>query len=111
MDARMRTPRTRYWIKRAAQALATACGALAGMLGARFLFRLLLANPANPVTSVVDAVTRPFLFPWDRLWPPAVLPIVTVERATLAALVFYVTLGLALAVLGQAGRPEKEIAR
>jgi H+/Cl- antiporter ClcA len=93
---------TRHRIGWVAQIFASACGALAGLFSARFLFRLLLANPANPVTSVVLTLTRPLLFPWDHLWPPTPLPIVTVERATLAGLGFYVTLGLVLSFLGQA---------
>ena len=104
----MNTQRTRHWIGRVAQVLATSCGAAAGLLGARFLFRLLLANPANPVTAVVTTITRPFLFPWEHFWPPATLPIVTVERATLAALAFYVASGLVLAFLGQAATRSKE---
>ena len=77
--------------------LSALCGAAAGLLAVRFLFRLLLANPSNPATPVVYTITRPLLIPWDRIWPPGDLPIVTVERATLVALAFYVAIGLALA--------------
>ena len=87
------------------------CGAVAGLLGVRFLLRLLLANPANPVTSFVSTLTQPLLFPWDRLWPPTSLPIVTVERAALAGLAFYAAVGLVLAFLGQAATHSKEQAK
>jgi len=88
--------------------LAMLCGAIASLLGVRFLLRLLLANPANPVTSFVSTLTRPLLFPWDHLWPPTPLPIATVERAALAGLVCYAAVGLVLAFLGQATTRSKE---
>ncbi len=84
----------------------------AGLLTLRLLFRLMIANPANPVTPVVLALSRPFLFPWSLLWPPTELPVLTVERATVVALVTYLGLGLVLGVLGRTlrsgRRPPKE---
>lgn len=90
--------------------LSALCGGAAGLLLLRLFFRLLIANPANPLTPLVYTLSRPLLFPWDRLWPLLELPELAVEKATLAALGMYLVLGLALGLLGQAlprppGRP------
>lgn len=103
--------RDRRKVGRVLQALSALCGGIAGLLGVRILFRLLLADPANPVTTAVSAITGPLLFPWDRLWPPTTLPIVTVERAALVGVVVYVAVGVALAFLGQACARSEEKAR
>lgn len=82
------------------------CGALSGLLGLRMLFRLLIANPDNPVTTAVFAISRPLLFPWDRWWPPTQLPISTVERATAVSLITYLLFSLMAGLLRQALYPQ-----
>ena len=99
---------TRPGRKKAARVLSALCGAAVGLLAARFIFCLLLANPANPVTTLVLRISRSLLFPWDRLWPPASLPLVTVEHASLAALALYAIIGLVLAFLGREAPPVEE---
>ncbi len=81
--------------------LAALCAGIAGLTAVRLLFRVCIANPANPVTTVVYAASRPFLFPWDRLWPPVELPGMVLERATVVALAVYLVLSFGLALLGQ----------
>jgi hypothetical protein len=99
--------------------LSALAGGLAGLLALRFVFRLTIANPANPVTGILYTISRPFLFPWERLWPIPEVPGLVVERATLVALGMYAIGGLILGLLGQriatraaggapAGRPEEE---
>ncbi len=100
------------------RALSALAGGVAGLLTLRFVFRLVIANPANPVSGIVETVSRPFLFPWERLWPVPEVPGLIVEQATLAALALYVVAGLALGLLGRdraagaavdaAVRPEEE---
>ncbi len=92
-----------WWLQRAALGLAGLFSALAGLTALRFLFRLLIANPANPVVAVVLAISRPFLFPWGRFWPPVELPELVVEKAALAAMATYLLFGLFLAFLGTVG--------
>jgi len=82
--------------------LSALCGGASGLLLLRLLFRLLIANPANPVTALVSALSRPLLFPWDRLWPPSELPGLAIEKAALAALGMYLLAGLVLGLLAQA---------
>lgn len=82
--------------------LSALCGGAAGLLLLRLFFRLLIANPANPLTPLVYTFSRPLLFPWDRLWPPSELPGVAIEKATLAALGLYLAAGMALGLLAQA---------
>ncbi len=91
--------------------LSALAGLAVGLLLLRLLFRLMIANPANPVTSLLDAISRPLLFPWSRLWPPPELPVLVVERATLVALGQYLILGLALGLLGQTAEKQKEVRR
>ncbi len=89
--------------------LSALAGLVSGLLLLRLLFRLLMANPANPVTGLVYAFSRPLLFPWAWLWPPSELPVLNVERATLLALVQYLAFGLALGLLARALERRKEV--
>jgi hypothetical protein len=74
---------------------------IAGVLILRLLFRIAIANPANPISTVLGTVSRPVLFPWSLLWPPAELPGPRIESATAAALITYVFIGLALGLGGE----------
>jgi len=87
-------------LKLGLRVLSALCGAIAGLLALRLLFRLMIANPANAVSTVVYAVSRPFLFPWERLWPLAEIPGLVVEQAALVSLGVYFVLGLVLGFLG-----------
>ena len=80
--------------------LAATAGAIAGLLTLRLLFRLLIANPANPAVAAILAISRPFTVPWSLLWPLTGLPALTVEPATVAALCAYLALGVLLGLLG-----------
>lgn len=91
----------RTWLSLGLRVLAGLCGVAAGLVLVRMLFRLLMANPANPLTSLLFAVSRPLLFPWERLWPLSNLPDPAVERAALVALAVYLGLGVAFGLLGQ----------
>ncbi len=96
-------PRNLQWLRAALLWPAGISSALAGLMALRFLFRLLIANPANPVVAALLAISRPFLFPWGRFWPPVELPELVVEKAALAAMASYLLLGLFLAFLGTLG--------
>lgn len=89
--------------------LSALAGLAAGLVLLRLLFRLLIANPANPVTGLVYALSRPLLLPWAWLWPPSELPVLSVERAALLALAQYLILGLALGLLARALDRRKEV--
>jgi len=79
-------------------------GVVAGLLALRLIFRLLIANPANPVVELVYTISRPFLFPWGRIWPPSELPVLIVEKATLFSLGSFLVAGAALGLLARAAR-------
>ncbi|MGB9722494.1 MAG: hypothetical protein ACP5OO_07995 [Chloroflexia bacterium] len=89
--------------------LSALAGLAGGLLLLRLLFRLFIANPANPVTGLVDALSRPLLLPWAWLWPPAELPVLSLERAALLALAQYLVLSLALGLLARALERRKEV--
>ncbi len=97
-------PRNLKWLRTALLWLAGFFSALAGLMALRFLFRLLIANPANPVVAAVLAISRPLLFPWGRFWPPVELPELVVDKAALAAMATYLLLGLFLAFWGIVGQ-------
>jgi hypothetical protein len=91
--------------------LSALTGLASGLLLLRLLFRLLIANPANPVVGLVYALSRPLLFPWAWFWPPSELPVLTVERAALLSLAQYLFLSLALGLLARALERPKEVSR
>lgn len=93
----------------ASRFLSVLAGLASGLIFLRLLFRLFIANPANPVTDLVYVLSRPLLFPWAWLWPPSELPVLSVERAALLALVQYLALGLALGLLARAFEKRKEV--
>ncbi len=89
--------------------LSALAGLAFGVLFLRLIFRFFIANPANPLTGLVDALSRPLLFPWAWLWPPSELPVLSVERATLLALFQYLVLALALGLLARVLDRRKEV--
>lgn len=89
--------------------LSALAGLVSGLLLLRLLFRLLIANPANPVTDLVYVLSRPLLFPWAWLWPPSELPVLSVEGAALLSLVQYLAFSLALGLLARAFEKRKEV--
>lgn len=97
----MTTP-ARHPAARALQILSALIGSLAGLMVLRALFRLLMANPDNPVTTAVYTASRPFLFPWSLWWPPSDLPVLVLEQAALAAAATYLVLALGFAALARA---------
>ena len=90
------------FLERALQAIVGLAGGVSGLLIVRFLFRLLIANPQNPVVPWVYSLSRPFLLPWTLFWPLSETPGLVVEKPTLVALSLYAVIGVGLGYLRHA---------
>ncbi len=71
-------------------------GILIGLIGLRFLLKLMAANPANPFMVFIDIITLPFLWMFQGLtWTPAFEGI-TIEFYDLIAIPVYYLLNWAI---------------
>lgn len=61
-----------------------------GLLGLRFAFAMLGANPANPVVRFIYDATQPLIEPFRDAFQTTLLRGATLEWPALAAIAFYV---------------------
>jgi hypothetical protein len=70
-----------------------AFGVLDGLIGLRFMLKLMAANPANPFASLVYFVTSPFLWMFEGLTRTPSFEGIQIEFFSLIAIVVYALLG------------------
>ena len=68
-------------------------GVLNGLIGLRFLLKLMAANPANPFASLVYFVTSPFLWIFQGLTHTPTFEGIEIEFFALIAIVVYSLIG------------------
>ncbi|HXD10186.1 MAG TPA: hypothetical protein VN653_09000 [Anaerolineales bacterium] len=68
-------------------------GVLNGLIGLRFLLKLMAANPANPFASLVYFVTSPFLWIFQNLTHTPTFEGIEIEFFALIAIVVYSLIG------------------
>lgn len=68
-------------------------GVLNGLIGLRFLLKLMAANPANPFASLVYFVTSPFLWMFQGLTRTPSFDGIEIEFFSLIAIVVYALVG------------------
>jgi len=68
-------------------------GSLNGLIGLRFLLKLMAANPANPFASLIYFVTTPFLWMFQGLTYTPAFEGIEIEFFSMVAIVVYALLG------------------
>ena len=68
-------------------------GVLNGLIGLRFLLKLMAANPANPFASLVYFVTSPFLWMFQSLTHTPSFEGIEIEFFSLIAIIVYALIG------------------
>lgn len=68
-------------------------GVLNGLIGLRFLLKLMAANPANPFASLVYFITSPFLWIFQGLTRTPAFDGIEIEFFSLIAIVVYTLVG------------------
>jgi hypothetical protein len=68
-------------------------GVLNGLIGLRFLLKLMAANPANPFASLIYFVTTPFLWMFQGLTYTPAFEGIQIEFFSLVAIVVYALIG------------------
>lgn len=70
-----------------------AFGVLEGLIGLRFMLKLMAANPANPFASMIYFITTPFLWMFQGLTRTPSFEGIQIEFFSLIAMLVYVLLG------------------
>lgn len=68
-------------------------GVLNGLIGLRFMLKLMAANPANPFASLVYFITSPFLWMFQSLTHTPSFNGIEIEFFSLIAICVYALLG------------------
>ena len=68
-------------------------GILEGLLGLRFILKLIAANPDSPIAAFIYNITNLFLFPFAGLTGTPAFAGMQLEFATLIAMVVYALIG------------------
>ncbi len=68
-------------------------GVLNGLIGLRFLLKLMAANPANPFASLVYFITSPFLWMFQGLTRTPSFEGIEIEFFSLIAIAVYALIG------------------
>ena len=68
-------------------------GVLNGLIGLRFLLKLMAANPTNPFASLVYFITTPFLWMFQGLTRTPTFEGIQIEFFSLIAIVVYALIG------------------
>src|SRR5258705_6657407 len=70
-----------------------AFGVLNGLIGLRFILKLMAANPANPFASLIYFITTPFLWMFQGLTHTPTFEGIEIEFFALIAIVVYALIG------------------
>jgi len=87
------TPLPEDTLRRVSNLITLAFGILNGLIGLRFLLKLMASNPANPFAVLIDALTFPFLWMFQGLTRTPSFEGITVEFFDLIAIAVYYLLG------------------
>jgi len=68
-------------------------GVLNGLIGLRFLLKLMAANPANPFASLVYFITTPFLWMFQGITRTPSFEGIEIEFFSLVAILVYALIG------------------
>jgi hypothetical protein len=68
-------------------------GVLNGLIGLRFLLKLMAANPVNPFASLIYFITSPFLWMFQGLTRTPAFEGIEIEFFSLIAIVVYSLIG------------------
>ncbi len=68
-------------------------GVLNGLIGLRFLLKLMAANPANPFASLIYFITSPFLWMFQGLTRTPAFEGIEIEFFSLIAIIVYSLIG------------------
>ncbi len=74
-------------------------GMLEGLLALRFVFKMIGANPDNPVAAALYGLSGIFLRPFAGLIPNPAIQGVLLEMTTVAAMLVYALIGLGITQL------------
>ncbi len=80
-------------LRRLTALIQLAFGVLDGMIGLRFLLKLMAANPLNPFASIVYFLTQPFIWMFQDLTRTPSFEGITIEFFSLIAIVVYAMIG------------------
>jgi hypothetical protein len=89
----------RLFTLKAMQLIWLGLGILEVLIGLRIIFKLIAANPGNPLASLLYGFTNLFLFPFAGLLPTPTSGGMDLEISSLIAMVFYALLAWAAAKL------------
>ena len=87
------TPISEDTLRRVSSLIQLAFGILNGLIGLRFLLKLMAANPANSFAVLIDAITQPFLWMFQGLTHTPSFEGITIEFYDLIAIAVYYLLG------------------
>ena len=87
------TPITEDALRRISSLIQLAFGVINGLIGLRFLLKLMAANPANSFAVLIDAITQPFPWMFQGLTRTPSFEGITIEFYDLIAIAVYYLLG------------------
>ncbi len=87
------TPMPEDTLHRVSNLITLAFGILNGLIGLRFLLKLMAANPGNPFAILIDAITTPFLWLFMGLTRTPAFEGIAIEFYDLIAIGVYYMLG------------------
>lgn len=80
-------------LKRVTGLIQLGFGVLNGLIGLRFMLKLMAANPANPFASLIYTITSPFLWVFQGLTRTPAFEGIEIEFFSLIAIGVYALLG------------------
>jgi hypothetical protein len=80
-------------LSRVTGAILLAFSVLGGLIGLRFLLKLMAANPLNPFANLVYTITAPFLWVFQGLTTNPTFQGITIEFHDIIAIVVYAMMG------------------
>lgn len=82
-------------------------GVMEALLGLRFLFRLLGANPASGFVDFLYSLTAPLTAPFRGIFPPVASEGAVLEWSTLVAMLIYLLIGYGIVYLLRLFKPPR----
>lgn len=87
--------------------ISTVLNIIEGLLGLRFLFRLLGANPTNAIVDLLYTITTPLMAPFQGIFPQLVNDSFILEWSTLIAMAVWALIAWALIGLIDSATPRR----
>src|SRR5678809_164184 len=86
-------------LRRLTSLIQLAFGVLNGLIGLRFILKLMAANPANPFASLIYFITTPFLWMFQGLTRTPTFEGIEIEFFSLIAIVVYALISWIICLL------------